>query len=251
MTPLRKLLFAAAMAAAFSPAWINLYLDKMMRYDTEWIPSMKGDECVVLVHGLFRSQKSMKAIARELAARGYGVLNFGYNSRSKTMDEIAGDLHVSMSGIPRTVKKIHFVTHSLGSIVVRNYLANYGQARKGRFVMIAPPNQGSSWGALLVKHIPFARDFFGKPFQEIDTVIARIHSLPDVEIGVIAGGTGTAQGMNPFISGDNDMTIGVHETVLSGMRDFIVIKGQHSLLLNHGKVIENVLKFLKDGIFQK
>ena len=73
--------------------------------------------------------------------------------------------------------------------------------------------------------------------------------VPRCEFGVIAGGLGNGTGLNPLIPGDDDMTVSVEETKLPGMKDFIQIRGQHSLLLLQQEVADNVISFLKDGVF--
>jgi len=55
--------------------------------------------------------------------------------------------------------------------------------------------------------------------------------------------------MNPLLPGDDDGTITVEETRLEGMKDFIQIIGQHSLLLTQKSVIDNVVHFLNTGKF--
>lgn len=84
-------------------------------------------EYVILLHGLARSKSSMAKLESHLSDEGYSVLNIAYPSRSKTIEELAGEV------IPKAIercrnngaKKIHFVTHSMGGIVVRYYLKHY------------------------------------------------------------------------------------------------------------------------------
>ena len=64
--------------------------------------------------------------------------------------------------------RIHFVTHSLGGILVRSYLKRNPFARLGRVVMLGPPNQGSE----VIDHIGswrIVRELNGPAGKELGT----------------------------------------------------------------------------------
>ena len=208
-------------------------------------------EWVVLVHGLLSSPRAMRKISRALEREGFRVLNFKYDSRNISIREASQQLMEAINeGIPQGARKIHFVTHSLGSIVVRYYLSESMPPQMGRFVMIAPPNHGSTWGRILTDTIPGFEYVMGIAGSEVRSDPGlKLPGPPSCEFAVIAGGTGGTRGINPLIPGDNDGTIAVSETRLEGMRDHLVVKGQHTLLLFHPKVIANVISFLSTGAF--
>jgi pimeloyl-ACP methyl ester carboxylesterase len=179
------------------------------------------------------------------------VINFGYPSTEESIEIIAALLNKEIASIPNGRKSVNFVTHSMGSIVVRYYLAHYRVKNLKRVVMIAPPNRGSIIVSYL-KNWPPYRWFFGEAGQELTRApesLPNILPAPPCEFGIITGGLGNSIGFNPLIPGDDDGTIGVDETRLPGAGDFIQIKGQHSTLLMQTSVIDNVAAFLESGKF--
>jgi triacylglycerol esterase/lipase EstA (alpha/beta hydrolase family) len=83
-------------------------------------------ECVVLLHGLARSSLSMQLMQASLEAEGFRVANIDYPSRDFPIEELA-PMAVG-AGIEQCqdggdTRAIHFVTHSLGGILVRYYFA--------------------------------------------------------------------------------------------------------------------------------
>src|SRR4030065_1368934 len=96
------------------------------------------DQWVILVHGLLSGPRAMSKIATALSRNGYRVINFGYDSREQSIQTVAKNLDaVIMEKVPPGATSVNFVTHSLGTLVVRYYLAENKVKNLGRFVMIA------------------------------------------------------------------------------------------------------------------
>ena len=122
------------------------FLISPQRYETS-SPDIPRDmrEYVILLHGLARSSHSMLRIEKNLSLGGYKVINVDYPSTKHSIeflaDEILREIIALYSQEPRS--KVHFVTHSMGGIVVRYFLKNHDLPNLGRIVMLSPPNQGS------------------------------------------------------------------------------------------------------------
>jgi len=157
---------------------------------------------VVLLHGLGRSSRSMRPVASRLEARGYRVVNLGYPSRSATIGVLA-------SSVAREVERrvtdgpMHFVTHSLGGILLRVAVAegHIPLERVGRVVMLGPPNGGSHVADAFVRS-PLKwiyRGITGPAGPELgvarDGILQTLPALP-FETGIIAG----SRSVNLFLS---------------------------------------------------
>src|SRR5437868_15243783 len=86
--------------------------------------SQAGGDYVVLVHGLGRTAFSLKRIEWALARAGYRVINLSYPSTRLSVEQAADGWLATLleKRIPDPTAQIHFVTHSLGGLVVRKYL---------------------------------------------------------------------------------------------------------------------------------
>src|SRR5687768_3410488 len=99
-----------------------------------------NEKVIVLVHGLGANRLMMWLLAQRLSWRGYRVINWGYRSTRRSLEDHGLDLHTRLTeleGDP-TVKELHLVTHSMGGIVARTALTHDGLCKLRRMVMLCP-----------------------------------------------------------------------------------------------------------------
>lgn len=212
-------------------------------------PPSSAREPVVLLHGLARGPASMRHFARALAAAGHPVCNIGYPSRWHDLERLARDhvLPQMQACLPGYRGRVHFVTHSMGGLVVRE-LAQEEPVQVGRVVMLAPPNQGSEIVDVLGDSVLF-RHLGGPAAQQLRTGAPGPDATPPFTLGVLAGN----RSLNPWLSlllpGANDGKVTVARTQLPGMRDFRVLPTSHPLILHDRQAITLTLHFLEYGCF--
>lgn len=210
-------------------------------------------ECVVLLHGLGRVSNSMGELETKLGPAGYSVANIRYPSRSHPVDVLAEDaIGRGLSECrAKGAQKIHFITHSLGGILLRYYVGEHKIDELGRVVMLGPPNQGSQIVDGLLP-VPGFR-FIGGPAGVTlgtgeESIIASLGPV-DFDLGVIAGSTN----INPleflFIDGPSDSIVSVESTRVEGMNAHIVLPATHTFMMRNNAVIEQAIHYLKTGDF--
>ncbi|MEW6077131.1 MAG: alpha/beta fold hydrolase [Thermodesulfobacteriota bacterium] len=212
-------------------------------------------EYVILLHGLARTERSMQDLASRLVAEGYGVMNAGYPSRTATVQELAEKV------IPAAVAecrrngagKIHFVTHSMGGILVRYYLSRYPLPDLGRVVMMAPPNSGSEAVDRLKDNFAF-KWLNGPAGGQLGTggdSLPRSLGPVNFEAGVIAGDRSVNLLLSRMIPGPDDGKVSVAATRVDGMKDHIVIHATHPFIMDNRQAIDQTIVFLKQGQFSQ
>ncbi len=211
---------------------------------------------VFLLHGLGRTRFSMHSMGSFLNKNGYNVVNFGYPSTRKTIPNIIKLLKNRLKYIPQK-DTVNFVTHSMGGIVVRAFLNTYVKEKVMpyfyRVVMLAPPNTGATQ-ANYFSSFKLVNFIMGPSLKMLKTgSISFVNSLPPpfCEFGIIAGGKKNNEGYSSRIKGDDDGLVGVTETKLKGMKDFLLVKSMHTFIMEKIVVKKAVLNFLKNGFFKK
>ena len=216
-------------------------------------PSFSAPEEVVLLHGLCRTSHSMANMESALTKAGYKVQNVDYPSRKESVQQLADDAIGKAVGKCQRdgAVKIDFVTHSLGGILVRSYLARHSVPSLGRVVMLAPPNQGSEvvdklgW-LFLFKWIN------GPAGSELGT---STNSTPNrlgpatYPVGIIAGDRSINWINSLLIPGRDDGKVSIERTKLAGMSDHIVIHTAHPFIMKNREAIRQTIYFLRSGSF--
>jgi pimeloyl-ACP methyl ester carboxylesterase len=213
-----------------------------------------GSDSVVLLHGLGRGPWAMKLLEGRLADAGYRVHNLGYPRRADAIEEIVAEVHRKfIDCCSHGGGEVHFVTHSLGGLVLRAYLDEHRPRNLGRAVMLAPPNGGSEIVDRF-RDSGLFRTVLGPMAPKLGTgpndLPARL-PVPDCEVGVIAGN----HWINPVgamvLPPPHDGTVSVKRTHLAGMKDHLVVPHTHTFIMNSNRVAHQVIHFLRYGEFEE
>jgi hypothetical protein len=210
--------------------------------------------CVMLLHGLGRTALSMATLSHELEARGYQVTNLSYPSTDFTVEVLTqAFLAPAVQGCRDAgCPTLHMVSHSLGGILVRQYLQNHTLPAGSRVVMLSPPNQGSE----LTDHLKSFRLYqwvTGPAGQQLGT--GSEDSLPrklapvNATIGVITGNESWNPLYSYLIPGPDDGKVAVDNARLAEMADFLVVPASHTFIMGDDEVIAQTLYFLQHGRF--
>ena len=205
--------------------------------------------CVILLHGLIRSPASMSSLETALQQAGYTTVNLGYPSRQHPIERLA-ELAITpaLQHCPEE-SGIYFVTHSLGGILVRQYLSQQTIPQLKRVVMLGPPNQGSEILDKLGSLYGFAW-INGPASLQLGTTH---HSIPnqlgavDFELGVIAGDKTINWVLSSLIPGKDDGKVSVARSKVAGMARHLVLPVNHVTMMKDQQVINATLAYLKSG----
>lgn len=216
-------------------------------------PLASGEtEVVVLLHGLGRTDRSMRPLEDRLSTAGFLVHSISYPSMRLSLPELTAFIEQELATCCSAASRLHFVTHSLGGILVRAYLADNRPSYMGRVVMIAPPNRGSEFSDL-IRRSCLLRAVLGPIAPQLGTEEDSFPNLlppPWFDLGIIAG----IDSFNPvgglLIPSPSDGTVSVASTQLTGMADFVTVRESHTFIMRSQEVADYVIRFLQTGRFR-
>lgn len=216
-------------------------------------PMARAEACVVLLHGLARSATSMWLLELRLQDEGFFTVNESYPSTTTPLSELIETVPPPSFAKCEDRRPIHFVTHSMGGVIMRGYLAKHQIDGLGRLVLLAPPNKGSELVDTM-KQIP-GFDWVNGPAgvalsTDIDSIPNTI-SDADAEYGVIAGNLSLNPLFSTFIPGDDDGKVSVESTKFAAMTDHITLYVSHTFIMNSTDVADQIIGFLLTGRFTR
>lgn len=202
-----------------------------------------GDR-VVLLHGLWRSVWAMEVLARHLNAVGLETLSIPYPSFRKPLPELVEEV---AGALPPSQKTTHFVTHSMGGIVLRCLAAKRPDLVTGGVVMLAPPNHGSEIIDWLADS-PLGKYSLGPGGMSLSTdkVCEDVPNFPvGQRVDVIMGRRCLVPFFRFLLEGENDGIVTVEGGRLPGVRKFAVVDADHTFMMANREVLERVVSWLQ------
>lgn len=216
------------------------------------LPSMGQADCVILLHGLARSASSMNKMEKHLETAGYDVVNIDYPSTKHPIEFLAESAIGSSLGQCPEGDEVNFVTHSLGGILVRQYLSEYEIPELGRVVMLGPPNKGSE----VVDNLGQFPGFYfinGDAGMELGTGELSVPNRlgpANFDLGIIAGTRSINLILSMMIPDSDDGKVSIERTKLEGMTDHIELPVSHPFIMKDDDVIQQAIHFLEHGKFK-
>lgn len=209
----------------------------------------KGDY-VIIVPGLLSCKLSVIKLKAKLKQAGYSVLYFHYPWLKYSPAEISNQFLTKFVKMHCTdvKKKINFVSHSTGSLILQQYLSENTDLRFNRIVMLAPPFGGSEIANWFKNYFKW----LGPTWTQLGTLVPydkRGFIQRQIELGIIAG----TCSFNPLsfflIKESNDGFVSVESTKLSRMKEHITAPVSHYFLMLNSDVITNIISFIRSGRF--
>ena len=237
----RRLVFALLVAVAIAIGCASCHSLPLV----DGVPDATR-ETVVLIHGMRRTGRSMGKMAAAMREAGYNTVVCSYSS-NRPAHEIATNLFAALGPVIDAAPRVHFVTHSLGGILVRDAFRTGAPPNLGRVVMLGPPNGGSAHIDLLV-HLPLCETIWGTPAPELGTGTNALPArLPPIDFPclVIAGTNPGILGW--MLPGENDGKVTVASAGAGGPSEVLLLPTGHTWMMRNPVVISNTIAFLQDG----
>ncbi|MCK9294256.1 MAG: alpha/beta hydrolase [Desulfobulbaceae bacterium] len=210
----------------------------------------RQNELIVLVHGFFRTRRDMAYLARYFQKNGYAIFRPTLPTFFSSLDQCTTQLAEKLQQQPRHWQRIHFVGHSMGGLIIRQYLARHQVAGLGRCVLIGTPNKGTYLAELAEKYCRFSLGIF-KPIQSFlpgRLLIDPPRNQPPPEIGVIAGNRDNIL-FGRFFKYASDGRVAVDSVSFAGQKEFVTLPYNHLDIHHNQRVADLVLKFIRTGCF--
>ncbi len=203
---------------------------------------------IIFIHGFLGSKSNFQDLDKTLTQNGFHTILHEYNTFDGGVQTLADLLLQKSLPEAQNAHKISIITHSMGALLLRNYLSRHKIPKLHRIVMIAPPNHGSEVADLMSQYDWWV-DMFGDAGLDLRTSVTFPSMPKEAEFGIIGGTASWNYLSKDWIPGEDDGWVGIQSTKLKGMKDFITVESSHGFITSNESVINQTLYFLHHGHF--
>ena len=118
----------------------------------------RSNELVILLHGFGKTPRDMSCLEKYFESRRYHVLVPHLPTSFHSLEECTVAFEEYFSEIHGEYNRIHFVGHSIGGLIIRQFLSRNEVANIGRCVLIGTPNKGSELAAIVDRYLKLEND---------------------------------------------------------------------------------------------
>ncbi len=212
-----------------------------------------AQDCVILLHGLMRSSGSMSAIDSRLKQASYKTVNMNYASHRYSISDLADQT------IPEAIRqceasseldRIHVITHSMGGLVIRDFLARNTAVKFDKVIMLGPPNQGSELIDFYARFPGFlkvagpAAVQLSTSYQAERSYVVNDSEQKSYELIVIAGNKSINPILSWIIPGEDDGKVAVDRTYIDGVDHHIILPANHAMMMYNKIALDTMIKLL-------
>ncbi len=231
------------------------------KYMQQEAPKQKNR--VILIHGLHQTAWIMRPLAKRLQAAGFDTHQYAYRSMRDGIKTNSARLNDWLENHHHPDQPIDLVGHSLGGLIIRDFVYHYPKWQIGRCVTLGTPHNGSICADYIWRLTPAV---VGRSY--VDALDGTVAPLPaHVTLGVIAGNRPYGLGQL-FLQYHNrklrtadqtplkekrahDGTVYVEETKMDAATDHIVMPVSHTGMLVDKLVAAQTQYFLQYGKFKR
>ncbi|WP_352338626.1 alpha/beta hydrolase [Psychrobacter sp. 16-MNA-CIBAN-0192] len=218
---------------------------------------------VILLHGLHHAPFIMRPLAKKLQAKGFDTHQYGYRSMRDGIKINSTRLNRWLEKHYNPEQPIDLVGHSLGGLIIRDFIVDYPQWQIGRCVTLGTPHLGSVCADYISQLAPVV---VGRSYK--DALDGTVAPLPEhITLGIIAGNQPFGLGQfvlryhnrklrqqnSPLLDDYliHDGTVYLRETQLESAADHLILPVSHTGMLMDATVAEQTAYFLTNGTFKR
>lgn len=209
------------------------------------------NEITILVHGFNKNKDDMAYLTNGLNKSGFKTFSVNLPTTFGSLEECKQSLYLQVNDFIKNYKIINYVAHSMGGLIVRNYIKSINQNNIGKCIFIATPHNGTKL-AEIANYIPF----YARIFKPIKSLLPNLHLFHhdlnvNFKIGLIAGDKNTGLLGKLFLPDKSDGRVEVSSIKTQDADEMIILPFGHKEIHQQHETLIFVRQFLTTGSFTK